>query len=159
MKMEIAMRFVLVTIVTAQLSTAAAEATPARRSALTDAPGIELVADLPDDPAFAGYGPKGEVQLDLGYAYREISVFWMPLWAYKTDGLVMFAGEGADLALSPVNDAVLAQIKDATGIDHSGYRFPFWEHLWGWLPIVGLGLLWMMRRRAALRREAELGLM
>lgn len=141
------------------ISATAVEATPARRSALTNAPGIDLIADLPDDPAFAGYGPSGEVQLDLGYAYREISVFWMPIWAYPTDGMVLYAGEGANLALAPVDDAVLAQIKAVTGVDHSGYRFPYWAHLWGWLPFGVLALLWLLRRRAALRREMEMGLM
>lgn len=157
-----AIRYRCVAIALAMLSAVpapAAEATPARRSALTNAPGIELIADLPDDPAFAGYGPSGAVQLDLGYAYREISVFWMPIWAYPTDGMVLFAGEGANLALAPVDDAVLAQIKAVTGVDHSGYRFPFWTHLWGWLPLGGLALLWLLRRRAALRREMEMGLM
>lgn len=135
-----------------------AEASPARRSALTDAPGIIRIADLPDDPAFAAYGPAGEVQLDLGYAYREISVFWMPIWAYPTGGMVLYAGSGETLALAPVGAAELARIEALTGTDHSGYVFPLWQHLWGWAPLAALGLGWRLLHRREQRRRDAMGL-
>ncbi|MBA3895649.1 MAG: hypothetical protein H0X36_00605 [Sphingomonadaceae bacterium] len=134
-----------------------ARTVPVRRSALTNAPGIELVADLPPDSAFAGYGPDGRpLDLDLGYSYRELSVLWMPIWAEGDGGLVLYSGSGATLAIAPAGETELARIKAVTGIDYAAtYRFPLARHLWGWLPILGvIGSILLVQWRGAKRCEA-----
>lgn len=135
----------------------AAYAVPVRRSALTNSPGIVRVADLPADPMFEGYDPRGrEVALDLGYSYREMSLLWMLIWAHAEGGLVLYAGSGDTLAIAPAGDAELARIEALTGTDHAeAYRFPIEAHVWGWLPILGVvGTILLLQWRAGQRREA-----
>ena len=45
--------------VAAALAAAPAQGVPVRRSVLTNAPGVALVADLPADPMFEGYASDG----------------------------------------------------------------------------------------------------
>lgn len=134
----------------------------ARRWVVEDAPHVALVADLPDDAGFEGYSmDRGTVPLDLGWSYREVSGLWMPFWAYKDQGLVLFsrAPDGSYM-LAPVTPDELDKVKQVTGRDYAReYSFPLTQHLWGWLPMLALaGFILWLRRREAKQREA-LGVM
>lgn len=142
----------------AALAVAGASPAAARSWVVQDQPYVALIADLPDNSGFEGYHEdRGMVPLDLGWSYREISGLWMPFWAYRDQGLVLFskAPDGSYM-LAPVSDAELAKIKDVTGRDvASEYSFPLANHLWGWLPMVALlGFIFWLRRRETRRREA-----
>lgn len=131
-------------------------ARPPRTMMLTSAPHIALVATLPRTPEFSGYDSKGEpIQLDLGYSYREVSALWMPFWASTDQGIVLYGGNGGPVSITPVTDIDRAAMVKASGVDLvEGYRFPFYEHLWGWLSLVGLALAtWLMVRRTQWKRD------
>lgn len=136
-------------------------ATPveARRSALSDEPEVELVADLPDNAKVEAYGADGAtLKLDLGYSYRELSAFWMPFWAYEDQGIVFFS-RGADgrPVLAEATARELASIRERMGRDYvSEYRFNRIKHMWGWLAVLALiGLFVLQHRRERRRRDAD----
>ena len=143
-------------------------------------PRIDYVEQLPDDPKlakvrrFTEYGSgilpynKRELQdratrrwherqpLRVGYSYREISFFGLPLWAYPEYGLVTVieVPQGFNIAILQPQQVLLLQ--ELTGRDFSGYSFPYWRHLWGWIfPLGFIGAALYLLREAAKRREAE----
>jgi len=134
----------------------------ARRSAMSNTPEIALVADLPDDARFQAFGPDGSpVTLDLGWSYREFSAFWMPFAAWREEGFVFYSQSPngtMNVALATRNE--LLAIKQLTGRDYEkDFRFPYWQHFWGWISVLALlGYVWWLRRREQRRRDA-LGLM
>jgi hypothetical protein len=127
-----------------------------RTYALTNAPHIALVARMPRTPEFSGYDDKGEpIQLDLGYSYREISALWMPFAAFKDQGMILYSGTGDNISIAPLSDVDRAAIVKVVGTDLTkSYRFPIYEHIWGWLSILGLGFMtWLTIKRAEWKRD------
>ncbi len=127
-----------------------------RGFALTNAPHIALIATMPRTPEFSGYDDKGEpIQLDLGYAYREISALWMPFVAFEDQGFVMFSGTGDAISIAPVNDVDRAAMVKAVGSDLTkNYRFPYYAHVWGWMSVLALVFVtWLMVKRAEWKRD------
>ena len=150
-----------------------------RPSVPANIPRIEEVATLPDGPrmasvrAYTEYGsgvlPYNAMErarrapadwdarqpLKLGYAYREVSFLKMPFWAYEEYGLVTFMDTPAGYKIAIMNPKQMELLQELTGKDWSGYRFPIWAHLWGWLFVIGFiagPLLWL-RERAKWREE------
>jgi len=83
--------------------------------------------------------------LKVGFAYREVSLFGMPLWAYPEPGLITYLERPADmkaLVLSPEQVTALGAL---TGRDYARHRFPWYLHLWGWLLLVGI-IAWTRAR-------------
>jgi len=102
---------------------------------------VEKVAALPDRPEFAL--PEGHA--DLGWAYKDYSVFWMPLGYGRADGFVLTTG---DSYYTPKHPGALDAIANSYG---AGYHFNPVAHLWGWLilgPLMAMGLLRRLSRRA-----------
>jgi hypothetical protein len=129
--------------------------------AMRNTPHIVRIAKLPQEPEFSGYDEKGEpIQLDLGYAYREISAGWMPFWAREDQGFVMFAGAGETASVAAMTDIDRAAIVKALGNDPTAsYSFPILSHLWGWLSVAAMLLLtWFNLWREA-RRKDRAGIM
>jgi len=92
---------------------------------------VETVAELPDTPEYSS--PEGHV--DLGWAYKDYSIYGMPLWSSEAEGFVLKAGDGY-FTLTP---GALERISTQTGHDYAAeYRFNPVAHLWGWLIIFGL---------------------
>lgn len=138
---------------------------------LASAPRVSEIEVLPDTPAFAAVRAATEADgaplaypirgtpppaaarpaLKLGYAYREVSLFGMPLWAYPEPGLVTYLEQPAAmraLVLSPEQVTALGAL---TGRDHAQVSFPWYLHLWGWLLLVGI-IAWTKARSIDISR-------
>ncbi|HEX7781828.1 MAG TPA: hypothetical protein VF509_03385 [Sphingobium sp.] len=105
---------------------------------------VETVAELPDAPEYSS--PQGHV--DLGWAYKDYSIYGMPLWSGEAEGFVLKAG-GGYFTLTP---GALERISAQTGHDYAAeYHFNPVAHLWGWLVIFGLigFAVWRKQRRDA----------
>ena len=145
-----------------------------------DTPRLEVVEQLPDTPKLAqvrryteygsGILPYNARErrdrekrrwterqpLQLGYSYREISFFGLPIWAYREYGLVTFVEVPSGFNIAILRPQQVELLRELTGKDFSNYRFALWKHLWGWLfPIGFIGALLLLLREDAKRREAE----
>jgi hypothetical protein len=142
---------------------------------LTSSPRIAEIDTLPDNPALAsvrryteiGSGtlpypvrrtppaPATEtVPLRIGWAYREVSLVGMPLWAYPEGGLVTYfeRPDGYQVALiGPEQAALLGTI---AGRDYASLSFPWYRYNWGFLLPLGI-LFWTWLRRRELRLAEE----
>ncbi|MGQ0589593.1 MAG: hypothetical protein ACT4N8_08695 [Sphingosinicella sp.] len=142
---------------------------------LTSAPRVAEIDTLPDSPALAsvrryteigsgtlpyparrtpfapGFGPP---PLKVGWAYREVSLVGMPLWAYPEGGLVTYfeRPDGIQVALLGPEQAVL--LDRITGRDYARRDFPWFQYVWGFLLPLGI-LLWTGLRRRELWRAEE----
>ena len=99
----------------------------------------------------------------IGYAYRELSIMKMPLWAYEDGGIVVYRELPSGYSVEPVAPEQVTALERATGQTYSSHRLALWAHLWGWLFAVGFSLWWFVARRDEERRaerayqaEAEL---
>jgi hypothetical protein len=94
--------------------------------------------------------------LQLGYSYREISFFGLPIWAYPEYGLVTFVEVPSGYQIAILRSKQVELLGELLGRDVSGYSLPYWKHLWGWLfPLGFLAALFLLLREDARRREAE----
>ncbi|URW76067.1 hypothetical protein M9980_02210 [Sphingomonas donggukensis] len=75
----------------------------------------------------------------LGYGYREVAFFKLPLFAYRDLGFVLYDSDGARQRLVPLDEGYLKLLEKEAGMPLArGYVFPVWWHLWGWLVIAAL---------------------
>ena len=144
---------------------------------MTSAPQIDEVAVLPDTPEFADvrryteigsgelpYRPGREgpaagprPPLKLGWTYRELSALRMPFWASDEFGFVTYLDGQRSRKFGILSPSHIGMIEQRLGRRFSEwYRFPWYLHLWGWLPLAGL-IVWtlMWRREAKLAEEAR----
>lgn len=154
-----------------------------RSWSMANTPRIEEVATLPEtaavEAALADTYPNlvlpylpGEAQVRavaalsrqrdrrLGYAYREVSIMKMPLWAYGDGGLVVYRELPQGYSVEPIAPEQVSALERATGRSYSSHRLAPWPHLWGWLFAAGFILWWFLAQRDATERaeatEAEL---
>jgi hypothetical protein len=153
-----------------------------REWGLTSMPRVEAIDTLPDRPELAQvrfytqmgsgllpYTPRErsrrapaetqrELPLKVGYAYRELSILRLPLWAQEEGGIVTYfeMPEGYHIAL--LNPDQLGLLERISGRSYSDYNFPLWRHMWGWL--FGLGLIgwYLLHRRAEAKWREETGI-
>ena len=144
---------------------------------MTSAPRIAEVAVLPDTPAFAdvrrytrigsGLFPyarpepprasRAEPVLKLGWTYREISGLRLPFWVSDELGFVTYFERPHGLQFGVLSAAQIGEIEWRLGRRVSeDYRFPWYLHLWGWLPFLGLIVwTWLWHREADRAEEAR----
>lgn len=144
---------------------------------MTSAPRIAQVAVLPDSPALAdvrryteigsgvlpyneGRAPpasRGRPPLKLGWTYREVSALRMPFWASDEFGFVTYLEQPWGVEFGILSPSQIQMLEQRLGRRFSeDFSFPWYLHLWGWLPLIGLiawSLLW--RREANLAEEAK----
>ena len=119
--------------------------------AATQASGDRL--DYPPRAAPRAPAP-GAPPLKAGIAYREVTLFGMPLWAYPEPGLVTYYERPDHMQVLVIPPDERATLDEATGMAYSQVRFPWYFHLWGWiLPL--LILLWTKARAVDIRRAEE----
>ena len=143
---------------------------------LTDAMRIETIVVLPDSDrmepvrrhtmigsGIIPYRPGEEAPavlerppIRVGFVYREVSALAMPFFAKPEFGPVTFLDlpEGRQYALLEPDQARLLD-ELAGGPVATGYRFAWYERLWGWLVVVALIVWTLLRRREARIREDE----
>jgi len=94
--------------------------------------------------------------LQLGYSYREVSFFGLPIWAYEEFGLVTFIEVPSGFNLAILRPQQVELLRELTGKDYSSQGLSLWKHLWGWLfPLGFIGAALLLLREDAKRREAE----
>lgn len=93
---------------------------------------------------------EGRQPLKAGLAYREVSVFAMPLYAYPEPGLITFIERAGDMQALVLDPEQAAALDAATGMGYSEVRFHWWAHIWGWLLLV-LILAWTKARSIDIR--------
>lgn len=100
---------------------------------------------------------EGRQPLKAGIAYREVSLFALPLWAYPEPGLATYVERSGDMQALPLHAEQAAELDAATGYAYSEVRFAWWTHLWGWSLLI-LILIWTKARSIDIRKaeEAEL---
>ena len=146
-----------------------------RSWSMANTPRIEEVATLPEnaavETALADTYPNmvlpylpGEAQTRavaalqrqrdrrVGYAYREVSIMKMPLWAYGDGGLVVYRELPQGYSVEPIEPEQVSALERATGTAYSTHRLTLWPHLWGWLFAAGFILWWFLAQRDAAGR-------
>ena len=124
------------------------------------------VINLAKTMASGGTEPDNfsEGPIRLGYSVREIDFFSLPLFGYPEAGYVLYfdnwGGDQTYLYAAPLGPEGLELLRKETGDANvgSGWFFPFWRHMWGWIPLLlGAGWGWLQIRRIQ-RRRALLGI-
>ena len=104
---------------------------------------VEKVAELPDTEEFKS--SKGH--LNLGWAMKEYSLYWAPLWKEDDgEGYVLYVEKGNTIYSNPVSPEQLASLGQITGTTYPAkYSPPFWTKIWGWgivLLLIIVGIIW-----------------
>lgn len=95
----------------------------------------------------------------LGYSYREIDLFGLPLIGYPEFGYVLYHDRGAMLQMMPLEADGLNLLERETGARlERGFIFPFWESCWGLLVIAAGAGIWLFELGAARRKREALGM-
>ena len=144
---------------------------------MTSAPRIAEVAVLPDTPGLADVRRYTEIgsgmipyeggwttraapirpSLKLGWTYREISALRMPFWVRDEFGFVTYLEQPSGIEFGILSAAQIGMLEQRLGRRFSqDYSFPWYLHLWGWLPLIGL-MAWtvLWHREANLAEEAR----
>lgn len=94
----------------------------------------------------------------LGYSYREITAFGLPLMAYPEFGYVAYRDHGEVYHAVPLDADALALLNKKAGMAlEAGWFFPVWS-LWGLLYVAAIAGIVMFEAAAARRRREALGL-
>jgi hypothetical protein len=153
-----------------------------REWGLTSMPAVEAIDTLPDRPELASVRHYTEIGSGLlpytarrraahaddpvdprppvrvGYAYRELSILRLPLWASEEAGLVTYFETRAGWQIAIMVPEQVRLLERMSGRSYSGYSFPFWKHMWGWLFALGLVLWYVLQRRAEAKWREETGI-
>jgi hypothetical protein len=91
----------------------------------------------------------------FGYSVRETTFFGMPFWYTAEYNHVLFFSSDWGVVAAPLSEIGQAQLDKANGRDlRATSMIPWWEHLWGWLFLLGVGLaIWLWHRRTLRWRE------
>ena len=140
---------------------------------LTNMPRVALVEELPaqTDAAklrrFLDYSaillPRAErnaqtvrVRPALGFSYRELSILRVPLLAYPDQGYVLYVEGPKQVQMVPLDADYLKLLEAEAGQPlASGYRFPWWKHVWGWSFFIGFMAWWVLQVRVDRRHALE----
>lgn len=147
---------------------------------LTSSPRVAEVAVLPDDSRLAavrrytqwGSGLIPYVSerakaaamsphppLKLGWTYREWNMLGMPFYAraepYGGNGFVTYLELSGGIKLAVINDDQMALLEGLSrrSLDE-GYDFKWYEHVWGWLFVIGILVWHLLSSREIKRAEA-----
>lgn len=99
--------------------------------------------------ALIGY-TRPERPARLGWVVREGSLLSFPLFAWRQSELTVYTEDGYGYRMAGLTTEQRAAVERAGAV---GW-FPWWRHVWGWLPLAALAgfiwaeLRWQDRRRA-----------
>ncbi|HEX8366868.1 MAG TPA: hypothetical protein VF603_16430 [Allosphingosinicella sp.] len=153
-----------------------------REWGLTSMPRVEAIDTLPATPELAAvrryteigsgllpYLPRERARkaaalrverqpLRVGFSYREISILRLPIWAAEDNGLVTYIELPSWYQIALINDDQVRLLERISGRSYSGYSFPRWKHMWGWLFLLGLIGWYLLHRRAVAKWREETGI-
>ena len=99
---------------------------------------------------------RSDPPLKLGWTYRELSALRLPFWASDEFGFVTYFEQPWGLQFGVLTSSQVRMIEQRLGRRLTDdYRFPWYLHLWGWLPFLGLILWTWLWHREANRAEEE----
>lgn len=90
----------------------------------------------------------------LGYSIKEYVALSMPFFATKDFGYTLYVDNGDYMAFSPLDDDGLKLLRDDVKAPiGEGFTFRWWNHIWGWIPLLSLiGIIVLELRRARIKR-------
>lgn len=91
----------------------------------------------------------------LGYSIKEVVAFSMPFFATKDYGYTLYVDGDSRMYFYPLDDDMLKQLRDDVKVSvGQGYTFRWWNHMWGWIPLLALiGIVVLELRRAGIKRR------
>lgn len=119
------------------LATAGAGAAEARGAIVYNWGGIsvDLVEDLPDTEQFNSTNGH----MNLGWAQKEYSLFWAPLWKSKGLGYILYVEKNDKIYYRKLDPAQLATLGKITGKTYPPeHAVGIFSRTWGWLAALGL---------------------
>lgn len=108
-------------------------------------------------------GPTREAPtpVKLGYAIKEYVALAMPFFAHEDFGYSLYVDDGGQyMYFAPIGDEGLAklrgELKAPIGQD---YTFRWWNHVWGWIPLLALIAIVVLELRRARIKRLQSGLL
>ena len=96
--------------------------------------------------------------LRFGYSIRELDILGMPFVPHKEYGHVIYYETPYEFVGAQATDDYLKQVKIPTAKPLNDWDFPYWQHMWGWLWLIGLIGIGLFELGALRRRREALGL-
>lgn len=109
-----------------------------------------------------GVQSRGEATTPaLGYLVKEYTFLGMPIFFLpEAGGYSVYTHDSRELIAMPLSDYGLQLVNAANRRDvRDGVIIPFWNHLWGWLFVAGVGLWGWLQYRHIAKWRAETGIM
>jgi hypothetical protein len=105
---------------------------------------VERITALPKTDRYM----FAEGHADLGYAYEEYSIFYLPFWARAGDGPVIYRQDGDKISYLKVTPIIAAELTADLNRDAlAKYHFSRLKHMWGWLVLSGIiGLIYVRKK-------------
>lgn len=91
----------------------------------------------------------------LGYSIKEFVALSMPFFATKDFGTTLYVDDGSTMFFAPLDEEGLKKLRDEVKAPvGEGYTFRWWNHMWGWIPLLALiGIVVLEVRRAGIKRR------
>jgi hypothetical protein len=105
---------------------------------------VEPIAALPKTERYR----FAEGHVDLGFAYKDYSFFYMPFWASPGAGAVIYRQDGDTISYMKVTPIIAAELKADLNRDAlTTYHFSPLKHMWGWLVLIGcIGMIYVRNK-------------
>lgn len=97
---------------------------------------------------------NGVPALKFGSSIVETDVLGMPFWVRSDGGTVLFYETPGEYVTVEANAYNLKSMGVTPVIPVEQQRFPWWTHLWGWLPVAAAGAYGLFEL-GAIRRKRE----
>jgi hypothetical protein len=90
----------------------------------------------------------------LGYSINEYVALSMPFFAARDFGYTLYVDNDSSMFFAPLDDDGLKKLRDEVKAPiGEGFTFRWWNHMWGWIPLLSLiGIVVLELRRARLKR-------
>ena len=90
----------------------------------------------------------------LGYSIKEFVALSMPFFAKKEYGYTLYVDGDSTMYFYPLDDEMLKQVRGEVGAPiGEDFTFRWWNHMWGWIPLLSLvGIVVLELRRARIKR-------
>ncbi|THD34850.1 MAG: hypothetical protein E7773_14435 [Sphingomonas sp.] len=91
----------------------------------------------------------------LGYSIKEFVVLSMPFFATKDYGYTLYVDGDSTMFFYPLDDDMLHKLREEVKAPvGEGFTFRWWNHMWGWIPLLALvGIVVLEVRRAVIKRR------